>query len=264
MSTAAFGIVGARNASINGRKLAEKFARELAARGFLVVSGMARGIDTAAHAGALEDGTAAVMAGGMDVIYPPQNKDLYEAIREQGLILTEMPPGTQPQARHFPRRNRIISGLSLGVLVVEAAPKSGSLITARMAGEQGREVFAVPGSPLDPRAQGCNRLIRDGAYLTESADDVMEVLSSLPRTLFQEPQGDLFGPAPAANPPADEVEIAYREVLALLGPSPVTVDELVRQCQLSSALVSLVLLELELAGRLDRQPGGRVALLSEL
>ena len=169
-------MVGARNASANGRRLAQQIAGDLGAAGFAVVSGMARGIDAAAHQGALDSGTLAVLAGGVDVVYPEENRGLYGEIAARGLVLSEMPPGTVPQARHFPRRNRLISGLSLGVVVVEATPRSGSLITARLALEQGREVFAVPGSPLDPRSRGCNRLLRQGAGLVESAEDVVEVL----------------------------------------------------------------------------------------
>ena len=168
------GIVGARNASTNGKRFAEALARTLAKGGIVVASGLARGIDAAAHTGALAGDTVAVVAGGADVIYPKENTTLYESIRKHGAILSEMPPGTEPTARHFPNRNRIISGLSLGVVVVEAALRSGSLITARQAGEQGREVFAVPGFPLDPRARGTNDLIRNGATLIESADDILE------------------------------------------------------------------------------------------
>lgn len=252
-------LVGARNASANGRLLAARLAADLAEAGFLVVSGLARGIDTAAHAAALDGGTLAVMAGGIDIVYPPQNRELYEAIAARGLLLSEQPPGIAPQARHFPRRNRLISGLSLGVVVVEAAERSGSLITARMAGEQGREVFAVPGSPLDPRARGCNLLLRQGATLVESAADVIEALAAqIPPA--REPLGPDFHPPANRPPPESEVAKARREIAELLGPTAVSVDELLRQCQFSPAIVSLVLLELELAGRLDRHAGNRVSL----
>jgi len=173
-------IVGARNASLAGRRLTERLAREISEAGIVVVSGLARGIDTAAHKGALEGGTVAVVAGGLDVTYPRENADLQDAIAERGLLVTDEPLGTQPQARHFPKRNRIISGLSLGVLVVEAAHRSGSLITARLAGEQGREVFAVPGSPLDPRAKGANALLKSGAMLVEEAGDILDVITNVP------------------------------------------------------------------------------------
>jgi DNA processing protein len=174
-----------------------------------------------------------------------------------------MPPGTEPQARHFPRRNRIISGLSLGVLVVEAAPRSGSLITARLGLEQNREIFAVPGSPLDPRARGCNHLIRQGATLVERAQDVLEVLESMIKTPLEEPDTPDFELGTPGLPPESELEAGREKVLELLGPSPVMVDEVIRQCQLSPAVVNLVLLELELAGRLERHPGNRVALIAE-
>ena len=181
-------VVGSRNASLNGRALARDLARALGAAGFVVVSGLARGVDAEAHRGALASGTVAVLAGGVDVCYPRENADLYASVAERGALLSEAPPGMAPQARHFPRRNRLISGLSRGVLVVEANLRSGSLITARTAAEQGREVFAVPGSPLDPRARGCNDLIRQGATLTESAADVLAAL------------GSSFTPPPAAAP----------------------------------------------------------------
>ncbi|MBB4313707.1 DNA processing protein [Roseospira marina] len=259
-------IVGARNASLNGRKLAHRMAQDLARADLLVVSGMARGIDTAAHQGALAaagaGGTVAVLAGGVDVIYPPENDSLYAALEDQGVIVSEMPLGEAPQARHFPRRNRIISGISLGVVVVEAAARSGSLITARLAGEQGREVFAVPGSPLDGRAAGPNRLLRDGATLTESADDVLQGLADLLRAPLREPDPADFRPAAAPVPSDRELDRARADVLEALGPAPVTVDEIIRGCQLSVSVVAIVLLELELAGRLERLPGGRVALVT--
>lgn len=252
-------VVGARNASLNGRRLAARVAGELGAAGFTVVSGLARGIDAAAHEAALAVGTAAVVAGGADVAYPEENRGLQALIAEQGAILAEMPVGTHPQARHFPRRNRVISGLSRGVLVVEAALRSGSLITARMAAEQGREVFAMPGSPLDPRCAGTNALIRDGAHLTETADDILRILAGCP------PLAEPPAPAPPVPPPPDpdETEIAEARLLVLecLSPTPVQVDELIRGCQLSAAVVQTVILELELAGRLARLPGNQVSLI---
>jgi len=254
-------LVGARNASLNGRRFTEHLARDLGAAGFTVVSGLARGIDTAAHHAALATGTIAVMAGGLDVIYPQENTGLYRQIVEQGLIVAENPVGTQPQGRHFPRRNRIISGLSLGVVVVEAARKSGSLITARLAGEQGREVLAVPGSPLDPRAEGCNDLIHDGATLVRDARDIIPVLTTRHKPLAEPPR---YAP-PLAPPhlPPDEKMVADARVhlLESLSPTPVPVDDLIRDCQLSAPVVLTALLELEMAGRVERQPGNRVALI---
>jgi DNA processing protein len=257
-------VVGSRNASAAGRRIAGTIAAELGSAGLVVVSGMARGIDGAAHEGALATGTVAVLAGGVDVIYPPENAALYERIVATGCVVSEMPPGTQPQASHFPRRNRLISGMALGVVVVEASARSGSLITARLALEQGREVFAVPGSPLDPRSEGPNGLIRQGATLTESAADVLDGLAEMLRRPLAEspPPGrtETFG---APTLPADESTLAAaREIVVeALGPTPVAVDEIIRQCQVSPAIVSMVLLEMELAGRLDRHAGGQVSLI---
>lgn len=251
-------IVGARNASANGRRLAEDIARDLGAAGFVIASGLARGIDAAAHRGSLATGTAAVVAGGIDVVYPPEHEELYRAIARQGAVVAEMPPGTVPQAKHFPRRNRLISGLSLGVLVVEAALQSGSLITARLALEQGREVLAVPGSPLDPRCRGANNLIRQGATLAEGAADVMTALDGMTR--LPDPVAGVE--TQLSEIPADSAPDADRRTIEeLLGPDPVMVDELVRQCHLSAPAVRSILLELELAGRLERHPGNRVSLL---
>ncbi len=256
-------MVGARNASANGRRLAQQIAADLGNADFIVASGLARGIDAAAHRGALDSGTIAVVAGGLDVVYPEENRALYEEIVERGLVLSEMPPGTVPQSRHFPRRNRLISGLSLAVVVVEATLRSGSLITARCGLEQGREVFAVPGSPLDPRARGCNRLLRQGAGLVESAEDVIEVLNRMLASPLREPAPPpLSGDRPAELPLPDEAEseAARTAVEALLGPTPVTVDELARTSGLALPLLQQVLLELELAGRVERHPGQKVAL----
>lgn len=255
LSRRALAIVGARNASAGGRKLAEDIAASAAAAGLLVVSGLARGIDTAAHTGAVATGTAAVLAGGVDNIYPPENARLHARIAAEGVIVSEMPPGTTPQAAHFPRRNRIISGLSLGTVVVEAAIGSGSLITARYALEQNREVFAVPGSPIDPRARGCNDLIRQGAILTETIDDILPALRAAPLAA-REPD------APRYEPPGDDAVDAARPIIVeLLSPTPIAIDELARRAGLPAAIVMSVLLELELAGRLHRSPGQLVALI---
>jgi DNA processing protein len=249
-------MVGARNASALGRKLAQMLAADLAEAGLVVVSGMARGIDTAAHEGALAGGTIAVVAGGADIIYPPENRALYERLKAEGAVLSEMPLGEQPQARHFPRRNRIISGLARGVVVVEAAEGSGSLITARFALDQNREVFATPGSPLDPRAKGANQLIRAGAVLTETAEDVLSVLRPILGAGFDEPRAD----APAAVQPSDaDIDTVRAAVEEALGPAPVRVDELIRVCGAPPQAVIAVLLELELAGKLARHPGNAVS-----
>jgi DNA processing protein len=253
-------VVGARNASAAGCRFARDICAQLGKAALVVVSGMARGIDTAAHESTLDTGTVAVFAGGIDVVYPEENTSLYEKIAARGLVVSEQPFGTRPIARHFPPRNRLISGLSLGVVVVEAAPKSGSLITARLALEQGREVFAVPGSPLDPRHRGTNELIRQGAVLCESAADVVESLPGVAAPLGEPESGD-FGAATAHIPNDSELLAARRDVVEKLGPVPVTVDELLRECQLSPAILHMVLLELELAGRLDRSPGNKVALV---
>lgn len=254
-------IVGARNASLNGKNFARRIAAEFGRAGLLVASGMARGLDAAAHEGALDSGTVAVLGGGVDVIYPRENEALYHSLCERGAIIAEAPLGTKPQARHFPRRNRIISGMARGTVVVEASLKSGSLITARMALEQGREVFAVPGSPNDPRAAGCNKLIKDGANLTQNAEDVLEVLKPIFSSPLSEPKPLDFQQKSAPLPDEAELNKAHGEIEEMLSPAPVTVDELVRNCQFSPATVSLVLLELELAGRLERHPGNRVSLI---
>jgi DNA processing protein len=246
-------IVGARNASAAACRFARGLAHDLGGEGMAVVSGLARGIDSAAHDGALETGTIAVIAGGIDVFYPPENEERQRTIAERGIVIAEMPPGTEPRARHFPYRNRIIAGISIGTVVVEAAPKSGSLITARLAAEAGREVMAVPGSPLDPRAQGCNQLIRDGATLVQTAADVAEAIR-LPTSSVQSP--------PARFELSEELngEEALGDIEGLLGPSPVPVDEIIRLSGASSGAVQMALLELDLAGRLDRHAGGKVSL----
>lgn len=254
-------IVGARNASAAACRFARQLAHELAGDqsggDIAVISGLARGIDTAAHVGSIEGGTIAVIASGIDIAWPPENTELQERIANQGLLIAEQPPGTEPRARHFPYRNRIIAGLALGTVVVEAAPKSGSLITARLAAEAGREVMAVPGSPIDPRAQGCNGLIREGATLIQNAADVLEQIRPIDARMVRSP-GIPFG----AAPPDDASDADRRAVLSLLGPVPVAVDELVRQSGLAPAVVQTVLLELELARRLERHAGGRVSLAS--
>ena len=265
-------VVGARNASANGRRLARELAAGLGEAGIVVVSGLARGIDAAAHLGALATGSVAVVAGGVDIVYPEENRGLHEALARDGAILAELPLGSEPQARHFPRRNRIISGIALGIVVVEAAAKSGSLITARFALEQGREVFAVPGSPLDPRCRGANDLLRNGATLTETAADIIgqlgpllhgrppigEVAPAQPR-LERRPVALPRPAIPARIAPVSE-DAALDLIIEKLSPTPVAVDELVRQCQLSAAAVATLLLELELAGRIERHPGNLVSL----
>lgn len=258
------GIVGARNASLAGRKLAEDFARRIGAAGFVITSGLARGIDTAAHQAALESGTVAVVAGGVDVVYPPENQKLYEQLREQGCIVAESPLGTEPLARHFPRRNRVISGLSLGVMIVEAAAKSGSLITARMAMEQNREVFAVPGSPLDPRAEGCNALIRDGAQIVTGINDVLQGLQDLQRRSLRE-EGPRFaghdGTASLGGLDTPQDEQLRDKILENLSRTPVGQDELIRALDAPISQILTILLALELAGRIERQAGNKLNLI---
>ncbi|TCD02224.1 DNA-protecting protein DprA [Erythrobacteraceae bacterium CFH 75059] len=251
-------IVGARNCSAAAVKLARDFASGLAGEGFTIVSGLARGIDGAAHEGALPR-TVGVIASGIDIAYPPQHGELQERIAAEGLLIAEQPPGTEPRGSQFPSRNRIIAGLSSGTLVVEAAPQSGSLITARLAGEFGREVMAIPGSPLDGRSAGCNQLIRDGAVLVQSVADVVELLSGFdgaPRSSVREMAGTGFDAAPE-----EWAEAEPADVERLLSGAPVAVDELVRQSGAGAAAVQLALLELEVAGRLERHAGGRVSLL---
>ncbi len=264
MAQPIIGVVGARNASAAGSKFARTIAHDLGMADINIVSGLARGIDTAAHEGSLSTGTIAVVAGGIDVIYPLENKKLYAKIADHGLIVCELPMGTKPIARHFPQRNRLISGLSKGILVVEAAMRSGSLITARNAGEQGRDVFSVPGSPLDPRHRGTNELLRQGATLVESADDILKIINGemfrstqLPEPPIEPPQED------PANGPAgsDDPGVARQLLEEKLGPTPIDVDELIRQSGLTAAQVLTILLELELAGRIERHAGNRVALV---
>ena len=257
-------VVGARNATLGGRRFARALAADLGREDYVVVSGMARGIDAAAHEGALQSGTIAVLGSGVDIPYPPENAALYEKLRDQGAIISEMACGTQPLARHFPQRNRIISGVSRGVVVVEASPQSGSLITARFALEQGREVFAVPGAPGDPRAQGTNGLIRQGAVLTESAADVVAGLVQFGDRRIEDPTSAYF-PSDMVNTDIEAGQLAQARKIILenLGLTPLLVDEIIRSCQFSPAVVLTVLLELELAGRLERHPGNQVSRLRE-
>lgn len=253
-------IVGARNASLVGMKFARNLARDIGRGGYGVVSGLARGIDTAAHEGSLDTGTVAVLAGGLDCIYPPENAELMARIGDAGAAVSEMPLGWQPRAQDFPRRNRIVAGMAMGLVVVEAAERSGSLISARLAGEMGRLVFAVPGSPLDPRAAGANRLLKQGAILTTGADDVLESLAPMTGGLPPAPAIPLEEPSDfsAMPPPRDDER---DRVVDLLGPAPVAVDEIIRFTGLPPAQVFMVLLELDLAGRLERHAGGQVSLL---
>ncbi|AMO71741.1 DNA-processing protein DprA [Sphingorhabdus sp. M41] len=260
-------MVGARNASAAACRFARDLANNLVEAGVSVVSGLARGIDTSAHQGSLKRSTIAVIAGGLDVFYPPENEDIQRTIAEHGLLLAEQAPGTEPRARHFPYRNRIIAGLARGTVVIEAAPRSGSLITARLAAEAGRQVMAVPGSPLDPRSRGCNMLIREGATLIQSADDILEMIRHFDdRAESANPGQELRDDGENANIPEIRcVDIDNSErtpVIELLSVTPVTVDELVRQSGLAAPLVQLALLELELAGRLNRHAGARVSLLN--
>lgn len=293
------GIVGARNASMNGRNFARKLATDLSATGIGVVSGLARGIDTAAHEGSLSGGTIAVVAGGVDIVYPPENQKLYDSIRAEGLIVAESPLAQEPFAQSFPRRNRVISGLSQGIVVVEASLRSGSLITARVAAEQGRDVFAVPGHPMDPRAEGTNSLIRDGAVMVRSAQDILDDLRTLqpdefhtaagviPGGLFDRATGflhddktkhddDVFadldddildmmldlGVRPIPTSPASNPADLCEAILDHLSTTAVDIDDLIRTLGHSTAAVQSALLTLELAGRVQRLPGNRVVRLA--
>lgn len=248
-------IVGSRNASAAGLKFAQVLARDLADAGFVVASGLARGIDQAAHRASIEGGTLAVLAGGHDRVYPPEHVDLLQSLLASGAAISEMPPGYVARAHDFPRRNRLVAGSSLGVIVVEAALRSGSLITARLANEQGREVFAVPGSPLDPRAAGTNGLIKQGATLITEASDVIQAVEPImgrPMTLREDD----------TEPLAPDPDVSDREhIVGLLGPTPILLDDLIRLSGASPAVVRTVLLELELAGRLERHGGGLISLI---
>ena len=254
-------IVGARNGSAVGQKFTRQIANALGLEGFVVASGLARGIDTAAHTASLEHGTIAVVAGGIDVVYPPENGTLQSTIGEQGLLISERPPGLAPRGKDFPRRNRLISGISLGVLVVEAAQRSGSLITARLAGEQGREVFAVPGSPLDPRAAGTNNLLKQGATLVTEPSDIVDALAPI---LGRAPPPAELASSDESVTPAPLADIGQTErerILEALGPSPVDIDELIRATGLDARKIHIVLLELDLAGRLQRHGQQLVSLV---
>lgn len=257
-------IVGARNGSAIGQKFTRQIAAELGMEDFVVASGLARGIDTAAHRAALERGTIAVLAGGIDNVYPPENAELHEAIGQQGLLISERPPGFTPRGQDFPRRNRLISGISLGVVVIEAAKRSGSLITARFAGEQGREVFAVPGSPLDPRAAGTNALLKDGATLITGAADIIEALAPIMGRLPAPPRSLEAADEHPTPEPLPDIEQSEREqILAALGPSPIDIDELIRATGIPARKVQIVLLELDLAGRLERHGQQLVSVVDE-
>ena len=256
-------LVGARNASSLGMRMARKLARELGAAGYVIVSGLARGIDAAAHRAALDCGTIAVQAGGVDIRYPSENADLADAIAQRGLRLSEQPMGLKPLARHFPLRNRIISGLSAATVVVEGAARSGALITARDALDQGREVLAVPGHPFDARAAGCNLLLRDGATLVRDAADVLEALQSLGAEATP-PRPGLQGALPLPQPPPPERRSLretmplHMRILSRLGPAPVAEDQLIRDLRVSSSAAAPALMELEIEGRIVRRPGGMV------
>ncbi|MDX8347287.1 DNA-processing protein DprA [Cognatiyoonia sp. IB215446] len=248
-------IVGARNASSLGTRMAKRLAQDLTAQGYVIVSGLARGIDTAAHHGALDGGTIAVQAGGVDVIYPAENAGLAKDIATKGLRLSEAPMGLQPQARHFPSRNRIISGLARAVVVVEAAAKSGSLITARNALDQARDVLAIPGHPFDARAAGCNLLLRDGATLVRHADDVIEALDPIATDTTELP----LAPPPSTSTKLRDTAALHNMILARLGPAPIAEDQLLRDIEAPATSVTPVLVDLELDGKITRQAGGLLA-----
>lgn len=261
LSRPLIGMVGTRRCSSLGERMARHLAGGLGEAGLTVVSGMARGIDAAAHDAALPYGTIAVLGGGADIIYPPENTSLYHNIRNRGLVISEQPMGLPPQARHFPQRNRIISGLCMGLIVVEAAAKSGSLITAHTALDQGRDVLAVPGHPFDARASGCNILIRDGATLVRGAEDVLHVLGTLGATRPEPAQRRRPAPRKTAScPTRPEPAEIHREILSRLGPSPIAEDQLIRDLGLSAGEVSPELTTLELDGLILRQPGGLLSL----
>ena len=256
-------IVGARNGSAIGQKFTRMLAADLGREGFVIASGLARGIDTAAHTASLERGTLAVLAGGIDSVYPPENAELQDAIGTQGILLSERPIGYRPRGKDFPRRNRLVSGISVAVIVVEAANRSGSLITARLAGEQGREVFAVPGNPLDPRAGGTNKLLRDGAGLVTCAEDVISVLAPIlgHANVPSSAKGQTFDAASDAPIKIDVGQSERERVIGALGVSPVDVDEVIRATRLPARQVQIILLELDLAGRLERHGSQLVSLV---
>jgi DNA processing protein len=259
----ALALIGARNASSLGLRMARRLGHDLAAEGQVVVSGLARGIDAAAHEASLGKGTVAVLAGGIDVTYPRENAELMRAIADQGLLLSEQPPGTEPLARHFPQRNRIVAGIVRAVVVIEAAAQSGSLITARLALDAGREVFAVPGHPLDGRAAGCNMLIRDGATLVRGADDILQGLGTAPPEPAGAGNDATAGPAAIVRPGASAAKAPpLADVLDRLGPSPLAEDQLIRDLGRPAAEIAAALLSLELDGRIQRLPGGLLARLA--
>mgnify|MGYP005848005239 CR=1 FL=1 len=262
----AIAMVGARNASAAACRFARQIAGELGEAGYLVVSGLARGIDTAAHQGAMRiagtglASTAGIIASGIDISYPPENRALQAEMATRALVIAEQPPGTEPLARHFPYRNRIIAGMALGTVVVEAAPKSGSLITARLAAEAGRDVMAIPGSPLDSRSRGCNELIRGGATLVQSVGDILELVEPFAGGQTQRVATPAIHYSPVA-PMAEPDDQTRAEVISLLGQSPVGIDELVRQSGIDSGAVQMILLDLELGGLIERHAAGRVSLV---
>ncbi len=257
----AVAIVGARNASLAGMKMARRLALLLGKEGYAIVSGLARGIDTAAHEGSMATGTVGVLAGGLDCPYPPENAALSEQMLETGAVISEMPFGWEPRAQDFPRRNRLVAGSALGLVVVEAAQRSGSLISARLAGEMGRLVFAVPGSPLDPRAEGTNRLLKDGATLVTGADDILQALA--PLTSIERPSNLQAEEPPDFTDAPITAQSDRARLLEALGPVPTSVDELIRHTGLHPAQVFMILLELDLAGLLERHPGGAVSFLPD-
>ena len=265
LSQSCVAIVGARNASANAKRFTQVLAGDLGRKNQIIVSGLARGIDTAAHKASVQSGTIAVVAGGIDQIYPSENTDLYNEIAEYGCVVSEMPFGMAPTAHHFPRRNRIVSGLSKGVVIVEASMRSGSLITARLAAEQGREVFAVPGFPGDPRAAGPNHLIQNGAKLIQNADDIIEEIAAMD-SKFIKPQANLFDSIAETYTPfiydeehSQTLENSHEAILQKLNHLPTEVDEISRSCHISIKDIQTVLLELELAGEIHRHPGNRIS-----
>ncbi len=260
------GIVGARNASGNGCQFARKIAHDLGEQGYTIVSGLARGVDGYAHSGALESGTVGVIAGGINTVYPPEHASLYQQLFAQGAVITEVPFNTSPQARHFPARNRIIAGMCKAVVVIEAARRSGTLITARMALEYGRDVLAVPGSPLDPRCEGTNDLIKQGAGVITSADDVIEALATPRPFAMSEPLAPEYRHyeyEETAATPALDTESAQSLILEKLSPSPIHLDELAAQCHIMPHQMQVALLQLELSGAIERHAGGRISKIME-
>jgi len=267
LSKTTIGVVGARNCSAGGAKITRKICEELTENDITIVSGLARGIDTAAHRASVKSGTIACLAGGIDIIYPPENSDLYDAMLASGLVISEMPLGTKPLARHFPRRNRIISGLSRGIIIIEAALRSGSLITAGYAAEQNRDVFSVPGSPLDPRAQGSNKLIRDGAILVQSGADVINEYESMPllRAVRKSAVKTTGMEATSVNPPeslSNKPALPTSDILTLLSPSPIHIDELVRLSGIPANTLLSEFTELEISGDVLRHAGGKYSRIS--